>query len=78
MIVKSFHFVPSPSGHPNHLWRIELTKVEIGGGPYDFIWNRGSGQVLDRYYRERLQGADDADGQGPHPNHIGRLDADGA
>lgn len=72
---ESFRFVPAPSGNPNHLWRIEPTTVEIEGDLYNFIRNRGSGQVLDHYYGEALKGADDTNAQGPHPNHIWRLEA---
>lgn len=66
---ESMRFVPSPSGHPNHLWRVEPTAVGDTEA-YHFIRNKATGQVLDHYYGKSIEGASDSNASSPNAYHI--------
>ncbi len=69
---RSFIFIPTPSPHPNHLWRVVPTRVSEDAA-YCYIRNRATNQTLDHYYGRSIAGATDNNTESPHPNHIWKL-----
>ena len=69
---KSFIFVPTPSSHPNHLWRLVPTRLG-DDETYCYIRNLATNRALDHYYGRSIAGATGDAVDAPHHNHVWRL-----
>ncbi len=70
---ESFRFVPSPSGHPNHLWKLEPTTVD-DTNVYYFLRNQATGRVLDYNYGNDIKGVNENNAKSPpHQEHLWKL-----
>jgi len=67
---EDFRFTEAPSGHPNHLWKIEPTSIDLGTKAYYFVRNKATGTAIDHYYGKELKGASDSNTQEKHSNHL--------
>lgn len=70
---ESFRFVGSPSGHPNHQWKLEPTAIGDTQACF-FVRNKATSAVLDAYYGKSLGGAGDTNATNPNGCHIWQVD----
>ncbi len=69
---ESFRFVPSPSGHPNHLWKLEPTAVGDTQA-YHFLRNQATGAIIDYAGSDHIGGQSDNNAKNPDGHHIWKL-----